>query len=1578
MASCSSSSDDEGPSARHRKSLSPAHSPVSSSSNNGSPTASEGHKIRPKPTRTLKKTTDPTTRRELKRSIEKKFRLRYSSLQQAYEQRLEVLAARVQDAVNQVHEDATIHCLQENALTNEYASARLGEIVHECFYGERERYIKAMSDQIAWQASDLREAQQKLKVVQRREADAKQQWRLAQRDVQALHHQLDVRVKEIQEQKKKEAEFKTRLRAVLEDRDAVRKEVDVLKPNVQALEKLQQEHEALKQQMQEENDHARASRDTLSQNIKELQDTRSRLELEKQASQQEATHLKHLLSLSENKSREVAQALQQLRDEDYPSKLARIEAELAHQQQISALAEKDHEDLKRRYEEFGVQVEQYMNEQAQEKAALIAKGEEQAKQLQSQLETVGRQAQDALKAKQAEATRAIDQLKFRQEALTKAERKITGLEERAATLEAQQVDSKLRYEKQIGVLEKEIVQWRHALEKEQEKATSLQNAIAETKERYERKIASLQEAMNRQSRQGAQEKELEARTRWQNDFVAKQDARIEELKEKYDAALENQQAELLRARQMALETANAAAAKWEKAKVAQKEEDELDRRRRAEDAAREKERKEEQRALQAQQRRMQQEFDEREKRLLEREKAFAEKEKREERQRSEEARKAAVAAATPAPAQTPSVVVLNMGSSDESEEADQRVKGNAVVRVNAASRRQSSDKFRQEQGTSDDRIPLAQHEAEVQAKEAQAALRAEERVQKLMQEFQERKETEFRAAMVNVRKGIQKLELSLEESKAEKKRVEEQLLSERQAFVALKNEFEEARDAKRTVVQRLEEANENLGRMRTVVRELQAKCQALEEQSRVAIAEKAQSDKQTASAEKENEELHKQLAQLTEATARLESSLDTSVESSEQSKNELLNRVVELEHQLRAREESFAAELSDMEEQNERQLRGVTEQYDMHLTQLQQAVEEAQDAHADKEAKTTELAATVQELTAANNQLQSVVEQMKTESSRHKKEFADLSRMHKNLTETMNGRVNAASEDVKYEQAQRVAAEERSLKAARLAEKAREDRDRCLRIYRQKLQELARDLKDTRKDIVSEMSVGWVHLHKEVSLAGVEWKKRSDSHVEQADALWRRKAKEDKQEWKKLLAQKDKEMNGLLSSQRVNDQSKYDQVMGRLETKSRELEEVERRLSGELDLNASLQQSIQKLEEEQRLRLLDLSKLQEQLAASQSATREERQEKDRVRALLKTHKAMCQVYREFAGSIARSAGTEVSNSIVAAKSETGELGCDPRQLSEELRRLTSCVREAQVNAVNEAVAEATATTKEGVSAPLVSELESAKQALAFIWDMAEPSANADEYDKHLPWYLRTVRVVKQERDAHQKTVASLEAELATKESEKQNVLDDKAKWQEANKLLRFEKDTVLREMELLQQTLQKRKDQELEELRAGYDVRMEQLKQRHDRAIMKADQDNETALNQLRDMLELERRATSHTKNEVIELRMTLERTEEELKEAQLKQDKETEELRETASKWKRKAKLAMKGATATSSKAALRMSSSSHGTEEDSDASYRMMYPYSRRASNAMADLSNLMEQSLVSIRKEALIPQLSPRSNR
>jgi len=342
--------------------------------------------------------------------------------------------------------------------------------------------------------------------------------------------------------------------------------------------------------------------------------------------------------------------------------------------------------------------------------------------------------------------------------------------------------------------------------------------------------------------------------------------------------------------------------------------------------------------------------------------------------------------------------------------------------------------------------------------------------------------------------------------------------------------------------------------------------------------------------------------------------------------------------------------------------------------------------------------------------------------------------------------------------------------------------------------------------------------------------------------VWRRKAKEDKQEWKARLAQKDKEMDALLSSQRVNDQSKYDQVVQRLETKSRELEELEARLATQVDLSSDLQQTVQKLEEEHRVRLVEQAQLQERLHTAQAATRREVQEKERVSALLKTQKTMCEQYRGFAASLAKLGGSDFTDAGTGKSDEGPDdepAAWDPRQFSGELAKLVTRLQETQSQAIHKAIAEATDSTKQGVSAPLISELEAAKKALEFLWGEPTPGAGDREYDGHLPWYLRAVKTVKREREASAQLVSALRQEIVAEEAEKKELLGNKVKWQEANNLLRFEKDTVLREMELLRQTLQKQRDQELQEVRAEYDVRIEQLKQRHDRAVLKADQDNE-------------------------------------------------------------------------------------------------------------------------------------------
>lgn len=1484
----------------------------------------------------------PSARKELKRSLEKKFRLRYASLQQAYEQRLEMLAAGMQDAVNQVHEDATIHCLSENALTHEYASARLGEIVHECFHGNREQYIKAMSDQIAWQASDLREAQQKLRIKQKNESDAQKHWRLAQREIEALHEQLKERVKELQEQKTREQDYAIRWRTVTEERDAARREIDELKQSVLSMETLLQEKEALTRRLQQEQHDQLAVRTELEQSRKQVQEVKNELKLIKQTSEQEAVHLKHLLMLSESKARDFAQALQKLQQADYPTKLTHVELELAHQQELAKRVENDHEDLKRRYQEFGDHVEQYMKEQTEEKAALVVRGDEKVKEMQTQLDTLSRQAQDGLKAKDEEIARAMELLSLRQDALDKAEKKITSLEECARVAEGQEREAKMQHSKLVASLEKEMKQWRLTLEKEQEKGVNLQQMLADTKDKYERKLVSIRDAMTRQARQEANEKEQEARTRWQTEFVAKQDARIDELKKKYDSALEKQQAELRQARQLAEETVKSAAAKWESTKLAQNEEENRERRRRFEDAAHEKERKEEHRALLLAQTRMQQEFDERENRLKERERALLDKEIREERRRVEGANRTATPPLVPT---SPSVVVLNMSSSEDEEV---------------------------ERGERCTNIPLAQHIAELQTKEAQAALQAEERVQRLMQEFKERKEVEFRTAMVNVRKGIHKLEVAVEEARVEKKRVEEQLFTQQQAFASLKNEYEDVKDAKILIVQRLEEANENLGRLRSVVQELQVQCASLSEQYKTAIDQESEAQTALASEHNVNEQLREQLTRLNEAAVQLESSLGTSVESSEQSKKELLDRIAVMEHQLQAREEQFKTEMIALKEKNSCELRHVTLQNDTHIHQLEATIKTTQLEHTEMQTKAKELEKCVHDLDRAKKLLEAKVETMKAASLKQKKDFADLSRMHKNLTESVDSRLEAASEALENERSQRIAIEREALKAKEQAERGQGDRQKCVIAFTNGLRQLETECHEARKSVASELNVGWVYLQKEVALASVEWKKRMDEVLQAADAVWRRKAKQEKQEWKQRLAEKDKQLDELLASQRVTDQTKYDHVIDRLERKTQELEEVERRLVAQVERNADLIRTVHLTEEDERAKVMELTQLQERLAAAQVATQVERQEKEQVNALLKTQRAMCKNYRVFCAALAKQSGVNCTKNVANTDDEDENFDFDLRQLSAELTQLAVRLQEAQTQAIQKAIADVTVTSNEDVSTSSLSELETAKKTLEFLWCESLPRSSDSEYDGHLPWYTRAARTVKRERETNEQMVGALEREVAAKEAEKKVAIDRNSKWVEATNLLRFEKDTVVREMELLRQTMEKRKAQELQEVQVEYDARIKQQNQRHARALLKHQEDNETAMNRLRDMLKAEQRSTRNAKNEVIDLKVTLERTEEELKELQQKVDKETDELRETASKWKRKAKLAIKnGGLGISLKAQkLHMSSSSLGTEDDSDASYRTMFPHSRRASNAMADLSSLMEQSLVNIRNESQKP--------
>jgi len=177
--------------------------------------------------------------------------------------------------VNQIQQDAAMQCLQESPLTLEFASARLGEIIQESFFGEREKYVKAMSDQIAWQASDLRELQQKLRIAQRREGEAQQQCKMAQRDLGAVHRQLELRVQELQDQKKHAESQEQKLADALAARDVLRLDVEKLKHAVESLSGVQHEYGEYKTRVQSDREKSAAARDALMKTVKDLEEARN-------------------------------------------------------------------------------------------------------------------------------------------------------------------------------------------------------------------------------------------------------------------------------------------------------------------------------------------------------------------------------------------------------------------------------------------------------------------------------------------------------------------------------------------------------------------------------------------------------------------------------------------------------------------------------------------------------------------------------------------------------------------------------------------------------------------------------------------------------------------------------------------------------------------------------------------------------------------------------------------------------------------------------------------------------------------------------------------------------------------------------------------------------------------------------------------------------------------------------------------------------------------------------------------------------------------------------------------------------
>lgn len=1177
--------------------------------------------------------------------------------------------------------------------------------------------------------------------------------------------------------------------------------------------------------------------------------------------------MRQLLHIADNKTHELSESLQDLQHQAYPAKLARADAELEHLKQLVGSLEKENESLRQRYEEFGAQVDQYMQEQAQEKAAVVAKNDDQLKRLEAQMDDIKRQAQEALRSKQQEVLRTTDQLKVRHEALGRIEQKNSVLQERISALEAQVAEEKMRGTQHAGKLEKEITRGRMALEREQEKLQLAKKALGDMKEKYEDKIKSLQDALTLQNQQSVKEKELEARTRWQNEFVSKQEARIEALKAKYDAALENQQNELVRARQAAVNSASTAAAKLESARTSLKQEEDQERLRRAEALAREQKRKEDEEADRvrlAAHKKAERDLDEREKRLLERERAMLEREAAAEQRKQaldiqqkqvkEAAASAARATAAASTSAAPNVVVLNVSAGDDDDDsfagtgAVAHEKSEKTVKVinKVPASGGGAKRLGSVSGTDSAFVSRGQHEAELAAREVQAALQAEDRVKKLMREFEERKENEFRAAMVSVRKGIQKLEAGLDEAKVQKKNLEEQLLNERQAFVILKQENDELRDSRGPIVQRLEEANENIGRLRAVVKESREKYLQLEEQFKNAQHTSEQATSTANETQSAISELQKRIEELERAKASTEASLS----ASESGRKELQDHVLSLEMKIQEEREHFNAERLTLDEQSTTELRSTSVQYDAELQKVQEQVRRFQADNRESQERGMALEHELRELREEDERQKAVIDRGKADLAQQRKEFADLARMHKSLKDSMHS-------SVEDERSRRIAAETQSLELVKEVARAKRQKETDLRTCHDHLRLVAREWADMKRSVRSDLQLAWNQVTQDVSAKGLAWQKQMDSFMSDRDSKWRQRIKQDKQEWKRRLAQKDSEMDAMLSSRRVMDQSKYDQLAHRLEQKAKEVDDLEARLGVQVDLNTSLQQTIEKMERDAEYRRQESSALQQAASTAQEKANHHQQETDAALAALEKWKKIADKLRTFVvsighdkqasgGDFAAISAVDSSPSLALGDADWSE-NFDLRELSKQLGRIGALVRENGEKVV--------ATAKQESSQPLVSELEAAKKCLEQYWrpsligdsdaldsDTSMASEDALFYYQHLPWFVAVDRAIVRMKKTHEEQLASLRGDIARIGAEKQTVLDSGVQLQESINVLLFEKETLLQEMEMLSKTMQKRKDQELLEQRADFDRRIEQLKLHAERDHMKSEQDLEVSV----------------------------------------------------------------------------------------------------------------------------------------
>lgn len=1152
--------------------------------------------------------------------------------------------------------------------------------------------------------------------------------------------------------------------------------------------------------------------------------------MDKHALEQEVAHVHHLLSLAEAKHRDASDALRLQQAKDYPSRLARLEAELAHVSATAAALQTENGELKNKYEEFGAQVEAFMNEQSDAKAAAQAEADERVQRVQAQTDATRQQATEALAAKQSDLVRVVDQLKLHQEALAKAEQTVQRLTEQLRVVEAQGTDEKLHHATQLRKLEKEAAHWKNEVAKEKTRVVACEKNLADAAARHESEVARLHTSFEKQLLQRAKEKEAEAHTRWQNDFAAKQEARVEALKAKYDAALATQQTELLSARQQALDAAAAITAKHDAAKRLQRESDERERQRRLEAAAREKAASDDERARDSAYQRRQRELDTRETRVAERERVLLENEHAEGRKRADElARRSASAAVRSTPSAAPSVVVLNLQTPDDTsqQELDQQstrsnsrgavavVTTNTVRRSNPPRGASASSPL-----ASVDWVPRAQHEAELHAREAQLVLAGEEKLRVALQELQTRKEKEFRTAMVNVRKGIQKLEAAVDDARKEKASVELEVQSERQAFVALKQELDSAKEAKLAVVQRLEEANDNVGKLRRLVNECETKCRRADERATQAREAEATSARQVGVSHAEIASLRSEVSALETLGQQRESELTAGRD--EQAR--LQSQVHALEADLQRSRAELRTETDAVADRATKKALTAVSRHESERKELADRESATRSLLVAEKDNVRHLTSEIEELQRQRTVEDAAVEQLKRVGAQQRTELSNLTRVHKNFADTMEKRVGSE-----------VAERQRVEQLLRAAEKDVGDvqlhHQRVLRVYKMDLSKLKSDVLEMRAAVARDVKRSLRQLEREVltlssslaKQAALEREMRIREHERELES---ERAKSDTQ-----LQRKEQELSGVLGNARVSEQEKLAHTTEQVAAKTRQVSDLEAQLASEKTARVTLELALFKLEKDAAQFEAEQARLREQLSSSYTSSERMSSEAERQRGLLEQRARISAVLQGFVVSLVKAHSLRAPDLLLREIDASWLAQYDERQLTIELDRVTELLHVERQRAIAQARGDSAAS--------LEAELNAAKRAMKALWATPDPSDDHnDSNELALPWYVAAYRAFHQlQADTARERVAWT-SELDARDARIQELRRRKAKLQEATNVLRFEKETVVREMTVLTQTLSKKREHEVDELRLECERRVEQAKHAHETERMKADQEH--------------------------------------------------------------------------------------------------------------------------------------------